>query len=104
MKNLQNLPIPALLVEQQPDSSGAVFNSWLNPRAKTYRQLHDMPDSWGTAVNVQAMVFGNLGEDCATGVPWIPLRIPLRDSLKDSHGGWGWARGDGEWMVQMGML
>ncbi|MCI5050260.1 MAG: pyruvate, phosphate dikinase [Rickettsiales bacterium] len=46
----------------------AVFDSWMNPRANTYRALHDIPASWGTAVNVQAMVFGNMGEDCATGV------------------------------------
>jgi pyruvate, orthophosphate dikinase len=46
----------------------AVFNSWHNPRAATYRRLHDIPDDWGTAVNVQAMVFGNLGETSATGV------------------------------------
>ena len=47
---------------------GAVFGSWMNPRANTYRRLHDIPAQWGTAVNVQAMVFGNMGEDCATGV------------------------------------
>ena len=47
---------------------GAVFGSWENARAKTYRRLHDIPDDWGTAVNVQAMVFGNMGETSATGV------------------------------------
>jgi pyruvate, orthophosphate dikinase len=47
---------------------GAVFSSWMNPRAVTYRRLHDFPQDWGTAVNVQAMVFGNQGEDCCTGV------------------------------------
>jgi pyruvate,orthophosphate dikinase len=47
---------------------GAVFGSWENPRAITYRRLYEIPSSWGTAVNVQAMVFGNLGDDCATGV------------------------------------
>ena len=47
---------------------GAVFGSWMNQRAKTYRKLHDIPEEWGTAVNVQAMVFGNMGSDCATGV------------------------------------
>ncbi|NGM20643.1 pyruvate, phosphate dikinase [Roseomonas stagni] len=47
---------------------GAVFGSWMNPRANTYRRLHDIPAQWGTAVNVQAMVFGNMGNDCATGV------------------------------------
>ena len=47
---------------------GAVFQSWMNARAVTYRRLHDIPAGWGTAVNVQAMVFGNMGNDCATGV------------------------------------
>jgi pyruvate, orthophosphate dikinase len=47
---------------------GAVFGSWMNQRAITYRRLHNIPESWGTAVNVQAMVFGNMGEDSATGV------------------------------------
>ena len=47
---------------------GAVFGSWMNARANTYRRLHDIPANWGTAVNVQAMVFGNMGQDCATGV------------------------------------
>ena len=47
---------------------GAVFGSWMNQRAITYRRLHDIPESWGTAVNVQAMVFGNMGETSATGV------------------------------------
>ena len=47
---------------------GAVFGSWMNHRAITYRRLHGLPESWGTAVNVQAMVFGNLGETSATGV------------------------------------
>jgi pyruvate,orthophosphate dikinase len=46
----------------------AVFNSWNNPRAITYREIYDIPSSWGTAVNVQSMVFGNMGDDCATGV------------------------------------
>ena len=47
---------------------GAVFNSWMNQRAITYRRLHNIPERWGTAVNVQSMVFGNMGDDCATGV------------------------------------
>jgi pyruvate,orthophosphate dikinase len=47
---------------------GAVFDSWLNDRAKVYRELHDIPANWGTAVNVQAMVFGNMGDSSATGV------------------------------------
>ena len=47
---------------------GAVFGSWMNQRAITYRRLHGIPEGWGTAVNVQAMVFGNMGETSATGV------------------------------------
>lgn len=46
----------------------AVFNSWGNPRAVKYREIYDIPHNWGTAVNVQSMVFGNMGDDCATGV------------------------------------
>src|SRR5439155_11038798 len=47
---------------------GAVFGSWMNARAITYRRLHSIPENWGTAVNVQAMVFGNMGDTSATGV------------------------------------
>ncbi|HJE25999.1 MAG TPA: pyruvate, phosphate dikinase [Methylorubrum populi] len=47
---------------------GAVFDSWMIPRAKKYRELNNIPESWGTAVNVQAMVFGNMGDTSATGV------------------------------------
>lgn len=54
--------------EQLWGAVGAVFGSWMTPRAITYRRLNDIPESWGTAVNVQAMVFGNMGDDCATGV------------------------------------
>ncbi|MBS0530584.1 MAG: pyruvate, phosphate dikinase [Proteobacteria bacterium] len=54
--------------EQLWGAVGAVFSSWMNARAVTYRKLHDIPESWGTAVNVQAMVFGNMGETSATGV------------------------------------
>lgn len=54
--------------EQLWGAVGAVFASWMNPRAITYRRLHDLPEAWGTAVNVQAMVFGNMGETSATGV------------------------------------
>ena len=54
--------------EQLWGAIGAVFRSWDNERAKTYRKLHHIPDDWGTAVNVQAMVFGNRGETSATGV------------------------------------
>ena len=61
-------PFPQAPEEQLWGAIGAVFGSWMNPRAITYRRLHDIPAEWGTAVNVQAMVFGNMGEDCATGV------------------------------------
>jgi pyruvate,orthophosphate dikinase len=61
-------PFPQDPEEQLWGAIGAVFGSWMNPRANTYRRLHDIPASWGTAVNVQAMVFGNMGNDCATGV------------------------------------
>jgi len=54
--------------EQLWGAIGAVFKSWMNTRADTYRILHNIPAEWGTAVNIQAMVFGNMGEDCATGV------------------------------------
>ena len=54
--------------QQLWDAIGAVFGSWNNERAIAYRELYQIPETWGTAVNVQAMVFGNLGENCATGV------------------------------------
>ena len=54
--------------EQLMAAVKAVFRSWNNPRAITYRRLNDIPSEWGTAVNVQEMVFGNMGEDCGTGV------------------------------------
>jgi pyruvate,orthophosphate dikinase len=61
-------PFPQDPQDQLWGAIGAVFGSWMNPRANTYRRLHDIPANWGTAVNVQAMVFGNMGNDCATGV------------------------------------
>src|SRR5262250_2099188 len=61
-------PFPQDPMQQLWGAIGAVFGSWMTPRAITYRKLHDIPADWGTAVNVQAMVFGNMGEDCATGV------------------------------------
>ena len=61
-------PFPQDPREQLWGAVGAVFSSWMNTRAITYRRLHDIPESWGTAVNVQAMVFGNMGETSATGV------------------------------------
>jgi len=61
-------PFPQDPAEQLWGAIGAVFGSWMNQRAITYRKLHAIPAGWGTAVNVQAMVFGNMGDDCATGV------------------------------------
>ena len=59
---------PSDPVEQLKEAVKAVFRSWNNPRAITYRRLNDIPGDWGTAVNVQEMVFGNMGDDCGTGV------------------------------------
>jgi len=61
-------PFPQDPMVQLWGAIGAVFGSWNTPRAVTYRRLHRIPEDWGTAVNVQAMVFGNMGDDCATGV------------------------------------
>ena len=61
-------PFPTDPRDQLWGAIGAVFSSWMNDRAITYRRMYDIPESWGTAVNVQAMVFGNMGETSATGV------------------------------------
>ncbi len=61
-------PFPQNPDDQLWGAIGAVFGSWMNQRADTYRRLHNIPESWGTAVNVQAMVFGNMGDTSATGV------------------------------------
>lgn len=61
-------PFPSDPKEQLWGAISAVFSSWQIPRAVTYRKIHEIPESWGTAVNVQSMVFGNMGDDCATGV------------------------------------
>jgi len=61
-------PFPEDPQEQLWGAIGAVFGSWMNQRAITYRKLNNIPAEWGTAVNVQSMVFGNMGDDCATGV------------------------------------
>ncbi len=61
-------PFPQDVREQLWGAIEAVFQSWNNPRAATYRKIHNLPASWGTACNVQAMVFGNMGETSATGV------------------------------------
>ncbi|HWB51927.1 MAG TPA: pyruvate, phosphate dikinase [Stellaceae bacterium] len=61
-------PFPQDVQAQLWGAIGAVFGSWMNQRAVTYRRLNNIPEEWGTAVSVQAMVFGNRGDDCATGV------------------------------------
>src|SRR5438477_3885152 len=61
-------PFPQDPHEQLWGAIAAVFGSWMNARAVTYRRLHNIPESWGTAVNIQAMVFGNMGDTSATGV------------------------------------
>ena len=61
-------PFPDDPKEQLWGAISAVFKSWMVPRAITYRRINEIPENWGTAVNVQTMVFGNMGDDCATGV------------------------------------
>ena len=68
IENEIDKPFPQDTNEQLWGAVAAVFGSWGNARAMTYRRLHDIPDSWGTAVNIQAMVFGNMGPTSATGV------------------------------------
>ena len=68
IKQMSGQNFPSDPMEQLWGAITAVFYSWNTPRAKTYRELQDIPASWGTAVNIQSMVFGNLGDDSATGV------------------------------------
>lgn len=68
VKRSLGIEFPQDPMDQLWGAIGAVFGSWNNDRAMAYRELYKIPHSWGTAVNVQAMVFGNLGERCATGV------------------------------------
>lgn len=68
IKDRTGKEFPAEPVKQLEGAIGAVFGSWMNERAVLYRQKYRIPDEWGTAVNVQSMVFGNMGDDCATGV------------------------------------
>jgi pyruvate, orthophosphate dikinase len=68
IKKRKGLDFPDDPWQQLHGAIGAVFGSWENPRAVTYRKMYNIPSEWGTAVTVQAMVFGNQGDDCATGV------------------------------------
>ena len=71
-------PFPHEPKDQLWGSIGAVFSSWMNQRAITYRRLNNIPADWGTAVNVQAMVFGNMGETSATGVAFTRNPVDRR--------------------------
>jgi pyruvate,orthophosphate dikinase len=82
---------PQDVQEQLWGAVGAVFNSWNNARAITYRKLNGIPDAWGTAVNVQSMVFGNMGDDCATGVaftrnPAVGTKLFFGEYLPNAQG------------------
>ncbi len=68
VKREKKINFPQDVKQQLFGAINAVFLSWESQRAKTYRKLNQIPDHWGTAVNVQAMVFGNMGNDCSTGV------------------------------------
>ena len=68
VKKEKKINFPQDVKQQLLGAINAVFLSWDSQRAKTYRKLNQIPDHWGTAVNVQAMVFGNMGNDCSTGV------------------------------------
>ena len=68
IKEELGMPFPEDPQDQLWGAIGAVFGSWMNQRAITYRRLNNIPAEWGTAVNVQSMVYGNMGDDCATGV------------------------------------
>ena len=68
IRKVKGKDFPTDPMDQIWGAVGAVFGSWMNDRAVVYRRQYGIPHSWGTATNVQAMVFGNLGEDCATGV------------------------------------
>jgi pyruvate, orthophosphate dikinase len=76
-------PFPENAYDQLWGAIGAVFGSWQSERAKVYRRLNDIPGDWGTAVNVQAMVFGNMGETSATGVAFT------RDPATGEHAYYG---------------
>jgi pyruvate,orthophosphate dikinase len=84
-------PFPQEPREQLWGAIAAVFRSWEIPRALTYRKLNGIPEEWGTAVNVQAMVFGNMGDDCATGVaftrdPSTGANLFYGEYLKNAQG------------------
>ncbi|UYY59859.1 pyruvate, phosphate dikinase [Sphingomonas sp. S2-65] len=83
VEELWGKPFPQDVHDQLWGAVGAVFGSWQSERAKVYRRLNDIPANWGTAVNVQAMVFGNMGETSATGVAFT------RDPATGEHAYYG---------------
>ncbi len=83
VKDKKNKNFPQNVYDQLLGAISAVFLSWESNRAKIYRKLNQIPDEWGTAVNVQTMVFGNMGDDCATGV--VFTRNPS-DGAKEVYG------------------
>jgi len=78
-------PFPDDAMEQLWGAIGAVFKSWNGKRAVSYRRIEGIPDEWGTAVNVQAMVFGNMGDNSATGVAFT--RNPATGENKFTENG-----------------
>ena len=91
VKETKGLDFPQDVKEQLKQAYHAVFNSWNNPRAITYRNLNDIPHTWGTAVNIVSMVFGNMGENSATGVaftrnPATGEKIFYGEYLKNAQG------------------
>ncbi|MHA1911290.1 MAG: pyruvate, phosphate dikinase, partial [Candidatus Kariarchaeaceae archaeon] len=90
-KKVTGMDFPQDPKSQLDYSIKAVFGSWNAPRAITYREIENIPDTWGTAVNVQCMAFGNMGEDCATGVtfsrsPVTGEKILYGDFLVNAQG------------------
>ena len=83
VKNKTKKDFPQNVFDQLYGAISAVFLSWESHRAKVYRKLNQIPSEWGTAVNVQSMVFGNMGNDCATGV--VFTRNPS-DGKKEIYG------------------
>ena len=81
VQELRGEPFPQDPMAQLWGAIGAVFGSWMNPRAETYRKLQNIPASWGTAVTVQSMVFGNMGDTSATGVAFTRNPSTGEDAL-----------------------
>ena len=73
VKKEKKIEFPQDVKQQLLGAINSVFLSWNSQRAKTYRKLNQIPDHWGTTVNIQAMVFGNMGSDCSTGVAFTIL-------------------------------